>query len=180
LALELEGPRLKLQAAENQRAGGEGLATLPHPQTNLRREISFIADVKGRNVGKIIVICDQAHHDVLRALRDDEISINRACDWMKYSHDDQIKELCQYRSQKRVKGSRIKDEERKFDRELKKSMELTPDPLEANVIARAILQMSGHSAKVFVVESDEPILGISRPLLRELRIQAPLFSRDVT
>lgn len=177
LALELEGAQLRFQAKENMIAGAQGLATLPYPQVNVRRRISAIADVKERTAGKVILICDRAHQDVIRALRDDEISVDRAYQWMRLSQEDQVKALGQLRSQSRANENRMRSEERKFQREVEKGLKGNYDPLTPDQIARALLQTSEHKAKVLVVESDEPFLAVSSSLLKFLRIQAALFPK---
>jgi hypothetical protein len=177
LAFELEGAQLRFQARENMIAGGQGMANLPYPQTNVRRRISAIADVKERTAGKVIFICDRdrAHQDVIRALRDEEISIDRAYHWMRLSHDDQVKALGQHRNQSHANANRTRSEERKFQREVEKSLKGNRDLLKPDQIARALLQTSELKATVIVVESDEQFLAVSSSLLKILRIQASLF-----
>lgn len=175
LAFELEGAQLRFQAKQNMIAGAQGLATLPYPQVNVRRRISATADVKERTAGKVIIICDRAHQDVIWALRDDEISVECAYRWMRLGHEDQVKALGQHRSKSRANTNHMRSEERKFKRELEVSLKGSPDPLEPDQIARALLQTSELKATVIVVESDEPFLAISSSLLKILRIQAPLF-----
>ena len=177
LAFELEGAQLRFQARENMIAGGQGMANLPYPQTNVRRRISAIADVKERTAGKVIVICDcnRAHPDVIRALRDGEISVDRAHKWMGLSQDDQAKALVQHRDLARANANRTLREEQKFRRELEISQKGKPDPLKPDQIAKALLQASELNASVIVVDSAEPFLAVSSSLLKALRIEASLF-----
>ena len=180
LAFELEGARLRFQARENMIAGGQGLANLPYPETNVRRCISAIADVKERTAGKVIVICEpnRAHPDVIRALRDGEISIDRAYQWMQLSPVEQIKSFSGYRSHSRSNANRIRKEEQQFRREAEESLKGNRDPLRAHEIARALLQISELNTTVTVVESDMPFLAVSSSLLKALHIQTSLFSES--
>ena len=68
-------------ALANQVAGGQhkGLANLPKAEhIDVRREIANLAGVCPRNVSKVKIIRDKAHRQLIQALHNGTVKINRA------------------------------------------------------------------------------------------------------
>lgn len=105
LALELE-PNLKTKARSRQQAGGlkKGSSILTGAdRLDVRREIAGIAGVSVGNVTKVKQLLMAAHPDVIKALRNKEISIHRAWSWRTLSAEEQMGKLIEKESAKGVR-----------------------------------------------------------------------------
>jgi len=74
-------PHLQQRALENMRAGGKykGSAKLPEAQAiDVRQQIAAIAGVGARNVSNVQFILARAHPRIKDAMRDSQLTINRA------------------------------------------------------------------------------------------------------
>lgn len=95
LGLELE-PFFKSQAREKQQAGGreKGSSILTEAERlDVRKEIARIAGVSVGNVTKVKQLSTTAHSEVIKALREKELSIHRAWLWSKLSPEEQREKL---------------------------------------------------------------------------------------
>ena len=95
LALDLE-PLLTDKARSNQQAGGQnkGSSKLAEAERlDVRKEIARIAGVSVGNVTKVKQLTTTAHSDIVKALRDKELSIHRAWLWSKLSPEEQREKL---------------------------------------------------------------------------------------
>ena len=95
LALDLE-PLLTDKARSNQQAGGQnkGSSKLAEAERlDVRKEIARIAGVSVGNVTKVKQLTTTAHSDIIKALRDKEVSIHRAWLWSKLSPEEQQEKL---------------------------------------------------------------------------------------
>lgn len=95
LALELE-PSLKSKGRANQQGGGhnKGSSILTEAERlDVRKEIARIAGVSVGNVTKVKQLTTAAHSDIIKALREKELSIHRAWLWRKQSPEDQREKL---------------------------------------------------------------------------------------
>jgi hypothetical protein len=95
LALELE-PFLKSKGRAKQQAGGQnkGSSTLTEAaRVDVRKEIARIAGVSVGNVTKVKQLTTNPHSDIIKALREKELSIHRAWLWSKLSPEEQEEKL---------------------------------------------------------------------------------------
>jgi hypothetical protein len=95
LGLELE-PFLKLQGRAKQQAGGQnkGSSILTEAgRLDVRKEIARIAGVSVGNVTKVKQLIVTAHSDIIKALREKELSIHRAWLWRRQSPEEQREKL---------------------------------------------------------------------------------------
>lgn len=95
LALELE-PFLKLKGRAKQQAGGrnKGSSILTEAgKLDVRKEIARIAGVSVGNVTKVKQLTTNPHSDIIKALREKELSIHRAWLWSKLSPEEQEEKL---------------------------------------------------------------------------------------
>ena len=95
LSLELE-PFLKAKGRVKQQAGGQnkGSSILTEAQRlDVRKEIARIAGVSVGNVTKVKQLATTAHSDIIKALREKELSIHRAWLWSKLSPEEQREKL---------------------------------------------------------------------------------------
>jgi hypothetical protein len=95
LGLELE-PFLKQKGRAKQQAGGQnkGSSILTEAQRlDVRKEIARIAGVSVGNVTKVKQLTTTAHSDIIKALREKELSIHRAWLWSKLAPEEQREKL---------------------------------------------------------------------------------------
>lgn len=95
LALELE-PFLKLKGRGRQQAGGKnkGSSILTKAaRLDVRKEIARIAGVSVGNVTKVKQLTTNPHSEIIKALREKELSIHRAWLWSKLSPEEQKEKL---------------------------------------------------------------------------------------
>jgi hypothetical protein len=98
LALQQE-PYFKSKALANQTAGGKdkGLANLPRAEhIDVRQEIASLAGVGARNVDKVKIILRKAHPQVIDALHNGLLRINRALHVCRLPTTEQIEELARF------------------------------------------------------------------------------------
>lgn len=98
LALTLK-PSLQEAALDNMRAGGKykGLANLPEAHhVDVRQQLADMAGVCPRNVGNVETILDIAHPTLIEALGNGMLKINRAMQFCKLSHSEQLEEFIRY------------------------------------------------------------------------------------
>ena len=104
LALDLE-PSLTERARSNLRAGGQnkGSSKLTEAaRLDVRKEIARIAGVSVGNVTKVKQLTITAHSEILKALREKELSIHRGWLWSKLSPEEQRERLWLNQSQKGI------------------------------------------------------------------------------
>jgi len=95
LGLELE-PFFKAKGRAKQQAGGQnkGSSILTEAERlDVRKEIARIAGVSVGNVTKVKQLTTTAHSDIIKALREKELSIHRAWLWRKLSPEEQREKL---------------------------------------------------------------------------------------
>jgi hypothetical protein len=86
----------KEKARANQQAGGQnkGSSNLTKAgRLDVRNEIARIAGVSVGNVTKVKQLTTNAHSDIIKALREKELSIHRAWLWSKLSPEVQLEKL---------------------------------------------------------------------------------------
>jgi hypothetical protein len=96
LALELN---LQQRALDNMRAGGKykGSANLPEAQhIDVRQEIARVARVCPRYVSSVKTILEVARPQLIEALRDDTLKINRAIKFCKLPRAEQLEQFIRY------------------------------------------------------------------------------------
>ena len=95
LALELE-PFFKAKGRAKQQAGGQnkGSSILTEAERlDVRKEIARIAGVSVGDITKVKQLTTTAHSDIIKALREKELSIHRAWLWRKLSPEEQRERL---------------------------------------------------------------------------------------
>jgi hypothetical protein len=105
LALELE-PFLKSKGRAKQQAGGQnkGSSTLTEAaRVDVRKEIARIAGVSVGNVTKVKQLTTNPHSDIIKALREKELSIHRAWLWSKLPPEEQQEQLWLHQSKKGIR-----------------------------------------------------------------------------
>ncbi len=110
LALELE-PFLKSKGRAKQQAGGQnkGSSILTEAErVDVRKEIAHIAGVSVGNVTKVKQLTTTAHSNIIKALREKELSIHRAWLWSKLSPEEQQEKLWLSQSKRGI-GKTIRD-----------------------------------------------------------------------
>ena len=98
LALTLE-PNLQQRALDNMSTGGKlkGLANLPEAQqVDVRQEISNVAGSCPRNVSNVKTILKVAHQQLIEALRNGTLRINRAIQFCKLPRREQLEQFIRY------------------------------------------------------------------------------------
>jgi hypothetical protein len=98
LALALE-PNLEQTALDNMRAGGryKGSASLPDAKhIDVRQEIARVAGVCPRYVSDVKAILEVARPQLIEALQEGTLSINRAIQFCKLDQADQLEQFTQY------------------------------------------------------------------------------------
>lgn len=104
LALDLE-PYLRERARTNQRTGGQskGSSNLTEAQkVEVRSEVAAIANVSTGNLTKTKQVTASGCAVVQAAAKSGEIRVHRAWQWSRLSHQDQLKNLEEFRSRKGV------------------------------------------------------------------------------
>lgn len=105
LALELE-PFLKSKGRKKQQAGGQnkGSSILTEAaRLDVRKEIARIAGVSVGNVTKVKQLTTIPHSDIIKALREKELSIHRAWLWSKLSPQEQQEQLWLHQGKKGIR-----------------------------------------------------------------------------
>jgi hypothetical protein len=104
LALELE-PFLKSKGRAKQQAGGQnkGSSTLTEAaRVDVRKEIARIAGASVGNVTKVKQLTNP-HSDIIKALREKELSIHRAWLWSRLPPEEQQEQLWLHQSKKGIR-----------------------------------------------------------------------------
>jgi hypothetical protein len=104
-ALELE-PFFKSKGRAKQQAGGQnkGSSILTEAaRLDVRKEIARIAGVSVGNVTKVKQLTTIPHSDIIKALREKELSIHRAWLWSKLSPEEQQEQLWLHQSKKGIR-----------------------------------------------------------------------------
>jgi hypothetical protein len=104
LGLKLE-PFLRAKGRAKQQAGGQskGSSILTEDERlDVRKEIARIAGVSVGNVTKVKQLTTTAHSEIIKALREKELSIHRAWLWRKQSPEEQGEELWLHQSKKGI------------------------------------------------------------------------------
>jgi hypothetical protein len=104
LALELE-PFLKSKGRAKQQAGGQnkGSSILTKAdRLDVRKEIARIAGVSVGNVTKVKQLTTTMHSDIIKALREKELSIHRAWLWRELPTEEQREKLWLNQSKKGI------------------------------------------------------------------------------
>jgi hypothetical protein len=104
-ALELE-PFFKSKGRAKQQAGGQnkGSSILTEAaRLDVRKEIARIAGVSVGNVTKVKQLTTIPHLDIIKALREKELSIHRAWLWSKLSPEEQQEQLWLHQSKKGIR-----------------------------------------------------------------------------
>lgn len=168
LALDLE-PDLTEKARLNQQFGGQnkGSSNLTQvTKVDVRSEIARIAGVSVGNVTKVKQLTSTAHSNIIKALRENEISIHRAWLWSKLPPGHQDAELWQHQSRKGV---------RKAIRDLISRHEIRTAPVASRCDLTALLVtiQSGNAGPVKVVSLRVPgkAILVTEELLRSVEPQ---------
>lgn len=104
LALTLE-PALQQKALDNMRTGGKlkGLANLPEAHhINVREEIARAAGVGDRNVSNVRTILQRAHPNLIQALQEGALSINRAIQLCNLPKAGQLEQFIRYTEERAI------------------------------------------------------------------------------
>jgi ParB-like chromosome segregation protein Spo0J len=169
LALDLE-PELRERARQNQSLGGQskGSSNLTEAaRLDIRDEIAKIAGVSVGNVTKVKQILAAAPTDIIRALREHELSIHRAWSWCKFSAANQKNLLWELRSSRGV---------RKVIRELisrhkSASQSASVTPMELTALLRAVDSGKLDAIRVVPVRAPGKAIFVTEKLLRSLQPQ---------
>lgn len=105
LALTLE-PILQRRALENMRMGGKskGSASLPTlDRIDVRQQIAISAAVGARNVSNVKTVLRTAHPNLIAALREGSLSINRAVQLCQLSRAEQCRQLVAHAEEAAIK-----------------------------------------------------------------------------
>jgi hypothetical protein len=104
LALDLE-PSLQEKAHANQQIGGErkGCSDLTEAQkVDVRSKIAAFANVSTGNITKAKQVVTHSHPVIQQVAKSGEISVHRAWQWSRLSHEQQLEKLEEFRSCKGV------------------------------------------------------------------------------
>jgi hypothetical protein len=172
LALELE-PFLKSKGRAKQQAGGQnkGSSTLTEAaRVDVRKEIARIAGVSVGNVTKVKQLTTNPHSDIIKALREKELSIHRGWLWSKQSPEEQQEQLWLHQSKRGI---------RKTIRHLLSPHLLKTAPPAFNVtdlikLVSALQSGSLGSVKVVPINIPGKMLLVSEELFRTLDAQEAL------
>ena len=171
LALDLE-PSLRERSRLNQRIGrqGKGSSNLTEAdRLDVRREIAKAAGVSVGNVTKVKQILLHANSSVQDALRDGELSIHRAWQWVNRTHEQQGQALWNYREERglrRTIGGLI-------SRHLRAS---TPDPSLVDV-ARGLAALAPNhmrAIRIVTIKASGKTLVLTEELFELLNRQGEL------
>lgn len=105
LALELE-PFLKSKGRAKQQAGGQSKVSsilTESARLDVRKELARIAGVSVGNVTKVKQLTTIPHSDIIKALREKELSIHRAWLWSKLSPEEQQEQLWLHQNKKGIR-----------------------------------------------------------------------------
>jgi hypothetical protein len=178
LALELE-PFLNSKGRARQQAGGQnkGSSILTEAERlDVRKEIARIAGVSVGNVTKVKQLTTPPHSDIIKALREKELSIHRAWLWRKLSPEEQREKLW-LRQSKRGIGRTI---QHLISRHLPKS---SPPALSIDDLSKIVSAVrAGKLGSVMLVSIKVPgkIVFVTEELSRALEPQEELALKCAT
>jgi hypothetical protein len=170
LALTLK-PSLQQTALNNMRSGGKykGLANLPEAHhVDVRRQVADMAGVCPRNVGNVETILDLALPPLIEALGNGTLKINRAMQFCKLPHTQQLDEFIRY-SEKRAISNVIR---RCLVQPRTGDISLDPDTVLEALHSREGLR-SG-SVMVRIVRRKRTVILVGQDLLAEINSQKEL------
>jgi hypothetical protein len=172
LALELE-PFLKSKGRAKQQAGGQnkGSSILTKAdRLDVRKEIARIAGVSVGNVTKVKQLTVTAHSDIIKALREKELSIHRAWLWRELPTEEQREKLWLNQSKKGI-GKTIRHLLSPY---LPKSSPLVTELLDLIKLVSALRLGTLGSVRVVSINVPGKAVFVSEELLRTLEAQEEL------
>jgi len=174
LALELE-PFFKSKGRAKQQAGGQnkGSSILTKAERlDVRKEIARIAGVSVGNVTKVKQLTTTAHSDIIKALREKELSIHRAWLWRELSTEEQGEKLWLNQSKRGI-GKTIRHLLSPYQRKNSHTALNVSDLIKLVSALR-----SGTLGSVSLVSINVPgkIVLVTEELLRTLEAQEELFT----
>jgi hypothetical protein len=162
---------LQKKAVDNKRAGGKlkGLANLPEAQhINVRREIARIAGVGDRNVSNVETILETAHPQLINALQNGTLRINRAIQFCKLPRAEQVEQFVRY------------SEERATNKVIRRAIR-RPEKIESSFDVISVLDALQHqearrpgSTAVRVGRHKRTVILIGREFVSETQSQKEL------
>jgi hypothetical protein len=164
-------PHFQQRALDNMRAGGKlkGLANLPEAhRIDVRREIADIAGVCPRNVGNAETILTIAHPALIEALGNGTLKINRAMQFCKSPHAEQLEEFICY------------SEERATSKVIRRCLMQQPKSeirLDTGAVLEALNrreQLHSGSFSVRIVRTKGTVILVGQGLLDEINAQTEL------
>ena len=172
LALELE-PFLKSEGRAKQQADGQSRVSsilTEDARLDVRKEIARIAGVSVGNVTKVKQLTTNSHSDIIKALRERDLSIHRAWLWSKLSPEEQQDQMWLHQSKKGIRKT--------IRHLLSPHLPKTPPPtFTVSDLAKLVsVLQSGSLGSVKVVQIRTPgkIVLVTEELLRSLDAQERL------
>ena len=165
-------PFFSERGKENERLGGllKGSINLPKAQRiDSRAQIARAANVADRQVSDVDFLLENANPPLLEALRGDEVSIHKACLWVKTYPDTQLDQLTIHRT---LKGLAKKVDSLRRHHRLKPNV--TEEPIDIQRLGNALATLDqDRGAEVIVgqIQSKGKVLLLSRDLLEALESQ---------
>lgn len=170
LALTLK-PALQRAALNNMRCGGKykGLANLPEAHhVDVREQVAEVAGVCPRNVSNVEAILETVHPSVIDALGNGTLKINRAMQFCRLAHAEQLAEFLRY------------SEERAISKVVRRCL---PEPRKGdmNLDLRTVLgalhsrhDLPSGSVVVRIVRQKRSVVLVGQDLLAEINSQKEL------
>ena len=172
LALELE-PLLKSEGRAKQQAGGQnkGSSILTKAdRLDVRKEIARLAGVSVGNVTKVKQLTTTAHSDIVKALREKELSIHRAWLWRELPTEEQREKLWLNQSKKGI----AKTIRHLLSPYLPKSSPLVTELRDLIKLVSALRLGTLGSVKVVSINVPGKAVFVTEELLRTLEAQEEL------
>ena len=172
LGLDLE-PFLKAKGRTKQQAGGQnkGSSILTEAQRlDVRKEIARIAGVSVGNITKVKQLTTTAHSDIIKALREKELSIHRAWLWSKLPPEEQREKLWLNQSKRGI-GKTIRHLLSPY---LPKSSPLVPRLGDLVKLVSALQSGKLGSARVVSINVPGKAIFVTEELFRTLEAQEEL------
>jgi hypothetical protein len=170
LALTLK-PSLQQAALYNMRFGGKykGLANLPEAHhVNVRQQVADMAGVCPRNVGNVETILEIAHPTLIEALGSGTLRINRAMQFCKSPHAEQLVEFIRY-SEERATSTVIR---RSLVQPQKGDIGIDPGTVLEALHSRE--ELRSGSVLVRIVRHKRTVILVGQDLLAEINSQKEL------
>jgi hypothetical protein len=167
LALTLK-PSLQQSALNNMRFGGKykGLANLPEAHhIDVRQKVADMAGVCPRNVGNVETILEIAHPTLIEALGSGTLKINRAMQFCKAPHDEQLVEFMRY------------SEDRATRKVIRRSLmqpekdDISIDPATVLEVLHSREELRSGSVLVRIVRHKRTVILVGQDLLAEINSQ---------